>query len=66
MPSVLLYKVLVAPLELAVEVVALFRWEESPLLALELEIQLLIIVSRQVAVITLTLLIGVEALVRGS
>ena len=66
MPSVLLYKVLVAPLELAVEVVALVRWEESPLLALELEIQLLIIVSRQVAVITLTLLIRVKALVRGS
>lgn len=66
MPSVLLYKVLVAPLELAVEVVALVRWEESPLLALELEIQLLIIVGRQVAVITLTLLIGVKALVRGS
>ena len=66
MPSVLLYKVLVSPLELAVEFVALVRGEETPLLTLELEIQLLIFVARQVAVITLILFIGVKALVGGS
>lgn len=66
MPSVLLYKVLVSPLELAVEFVALVRGEESSLLTLELEVQLLIVVGRQVAVIILILFICVKALVGGS